>query len=369
MLRRPFPYTAVLAAVLVLTGCASAAPRGAAAPVTPPPVLQATIEDPCGQRPEPAQPRVVENKSRNKKKTPELAARKDDDEIDQTKRYIQETVCSAALWLDGLFGEQTVREVDAARRTSGRAELSASRSQFYGSSVSLHFNARVELTNIKERLSAFVGRDREDVAVRDRTEGFALRTNFPQFDDRDETIAGLGYAFPDNYFVKTEFRTGVRFSGLHVPKLFAHARFAMNAYADDRNLIDLRFSPFVNTADHFGLTASVDYSHVLAPSRLFRWNTVSTVTQKAPGLDWRSAFILYQGLAKKRAIALETFIRGYTVAPVPLVEYGVQTIFRQPLFEERLIGEIVLGYSWPNENPALPREGSYNVAAILDLPF
>ncbi|HVT33955.1 MAG TPA: hypothetical protein VHE37_00115 [Nevskiaceae bacterium] len=291
--------------------------------------------------------------------------------IDDTKRRLQETVCQTALWFDGFFGERDVRDISAARESSGRAELSTAYSQFTGTKVGLRFNAHMTLPNLRHRLSVFVGRDSEDSFVRDRSESYALRTRFPHLEDHDETIAGLGYALPESYRFKSEFRTGVRFAGLTVPKAFAQFRFAYNAYADDLNLVDLRTTPFINTRDGLGLTTTLDYSRVLGDSRLFRWSNIATVTQKAwdSGVDWRSAAIIYQGLTGKRAVALETFVRGDTGAPVPLAEYGSQVIYRQPLAHERLYGEAVTGYSWPKTDPNAQRKGSYAVALILELPF
>lgn len=308
---------------------------------------------------------------------PEKAARKpcawrdrrDEELLDETKRRLQETLCSTALWFDGLFGDHDRKEIAEARGASGRVELSGAYSEFYGTDYKVRFNARMPLPNLKQSVSAFVGRDSKDSIVRDRSESFALRSRFPKLEDEDETIAGLGYALPENYTVKTEFRTGVRLAGFKVPKLFAQARFAANVYSDERNLVDLRATPFVNTNDGFGITVSGDVSHVLAESRLLRYSNIATITQKTAGLDWRSALILYQGLWGKSAIAYETFVRGATAAPVPLTEYGVQAIYRQPLARERLYGSLLLGYGFPKEDPALKREGSYSVGAVLEMPF
>lgn len=292
-----------------------------------------------------------------------------DEMLDETRVILQDTVCTAALWFDGLFGEQGARQKKAARGAYGRAELSMTHSDFHGNDVRLRFNARVELTNIKERLNAFVGRDSEDTLVRDRAEGFALRTRFPQFEDREETIAGLGYSLPDNYVVKTEFRTGLRFSGLQEPRLFAQTRLAANAYADDSNLLNFRLTLFINTVDGLGQTTTMDFSHVISERLLLRWNTTGTMTQETDGLDWRNALILYRSLSKKRAVAYEAYIRGLSKAPEPLQEYGLQVIFRQPILRERLFVNPVLTYSWPRTNPELKREGDFAFALILELPF
>ena len=285
-----------------------------------------------------------------------------------TARVMQRAVCESAFWLDGLFGDQRARQRKAARGAHGQAELGVGYSEFNGVKYRVRFDVKIDLTNINERLSAFAGRDTQDNLVRD-TEVATLRSRFPRFDDREETIAGLGYALPDNYRIKTDFRAGVRFSGLNTPRLFAQMRFAANVYADEHNLVDLRATPFVNTRDGLGLTLRSDYNHVLSQTRLIRWNNTGTRTQNSAGVDWRSALTLYQRLPHKRAIAYEIFVRGLTAAPEPLAEYGVQASYRQPVLQDRLFVAPVVGYSWPRVDPALEREGSYAVAVVLELPF
>ena len=117
------------------------------------------------------------------------------------------------------------------------------------------------------------------------------------------------------------------------------------------------------------IAAQLGMTPIMAPTRLLRWGSIATVAEERSGMQWRTALVLYQDLRRLRAIAFEAFERGDTAAPVPLVEYGARTIYRQPFFDGRLFGELVLGYSWPRVDPALPREGSAGVTAGLELPF
>jgi hypothetical protein len=284
--------------------------------------------------------------------------------IDETRRRLQETVCGAVLWFDGLFG---VGDIASARRTRGRIEASIAHSEFEGTRTRLRFNARVRLPALENRVSAFVGRDSDEDFIRDRSEGLGLRSQFPQVEDEEEWLAGLGYALPEKLRVKSEFRVGGR--GVNPTKVFAQGRFSYTPYADELNVVHLRATPFVNNIDGLGLTASFDVSHALGPTRLLRLGNVGTVSEKTSGLDWRSALILYQNLREFRAIAFETFVRGATAAPEPLGEYGVRAIYRQPLVQQRLWLELIPGYSWPRVDPSLPREGSFGWSVGLEMPF
>ena len=285
--------------------------------------------------------------------------------LDATRKYLSDTACAAALWFDGLFGEHG--DIDVAQRTHGRVELSVFYSQFEHTQVRLRFNVNIRLPTLEHRLSVFFGRENEDDFARGRTEGFALRSQFVGLDNRDEFLGGLGYSLPGTDVFQSDFRVGVR--NLRRPTIFVQNRFGYNAYADTVNLIHLGAVPFWNNRDGFGITPSVDLDHVVAPTLLLRWGNVGTRSEKSAGFDWRSAVILYQNLYALRAIAYEVFVRGATGADVPLTEYGVRTIYRQPFFDRRLFCEFAVGYSWPRTDPLVPREGSFGAGASVQMPF
>lgn len=350
----PRPFPALLLAAL-LGACAST-PQPPETPETPEPPGAAEAREEPAAAAEPAEP------------NPFVACRQPVDNevavLDETRRRLQETVCGASLWFDGLFGQS---DLAAARTAHGRLETSVAHSEFEGTKVRVRFNARVDLPALKRRLSAFVGRDDDEEFVRDRSEGLALRSQFPRVADEEEWLAGLGYALPEAHRFKFDFRVGAR--GVAHPTVFARTRFSYNAYSDRQNLVNLRTTPFIDNKVGLGLTSSIDLNHALAPTRLLRWGTIGTVSEESSGLDWRSALILYQNLQRLRAIAGELFVRGATAAPEPLTEYGARTIYRHPLFQDRMFAELVLGYSWPRIDPALERDGSFGASFGLELPF
>jgi hypothetical protein len=283
--------------------------------------------------------------------------------LDEASATLHETVCGAALWFDGLFGQ---RDLAAARTANGRLEVSTRHSEFEGEEVRVRFDARVQLPAMQRRLSAFVGRDNEGDVARDRSEGLGLRSQADELGQDESWFAGLGYRIRETG-IRSEFRVGVRDAS--DPTGFVQLRNSYAAFEDDNDQVTLRLTPFVNTVDGAGVTTGVDYDHALSPRRLFRWSTIGTYAEESPGTVWRSAFLVYQSLAAFRAVALETFVRGASDEPEPLYEYGVRTILREPFFKRRLFAELVLGYSWPRLDPALEREGSAGVTFGLELPF
>lgn len=333
---------AALAAVVV-AGCASRP----AAETAPAPVAKAPA------------PRPEDNPF-------DACARPDSEQhiLDDTREMLHETVCGAALWFDGLFGDGDLR---AARRARGRLEISQSFSEFDGQNTRVRFSARVPFPALKQRLSAFAGIDDNEDVARDRSEGVGLSSETSALDEADDFFAGLGYLLSESYGIRTDFRAGVR--GLRGTRAFAQLRMSHTARVSESNRLELRMTPFYNTRDGWGVTTSADYDYTMSPTRLLRWGNVGTVSENTQGADWRSALVLYQSLGDLRALGFEWFERGMTAAPVPLAEYGARVIYREPLFHARLFLNFVPGYSWPRTDPALPREGSFNVSLGFELPY
>jgi hypothetical protein len=291
-------------------------------------------------------------------------ARRADILLDTASRRVHQTVCGAALWFDGLFGE---RDLGAAMKSYGHVEVAHAWSEFSGNESRLRFIARFQLPAMEERLSAFVGVDDEDAFARDRTEGNALRTR-RRATDREAFLLGLGFAgFTADRF-QSDFQVGVRH--LSRPEAFVQNRFNYIPYSGKLNRLILRITPFWNNHDRFGATTHTSFDHIVDEAFLLRWSTAATKSEEVAGTDWRTAVILYQNLPGSRALAYEAFIRGQSAEPEPLPEFGFRGVYRRPLFwQERLFGEFVLGYSWPREDPVLEREGAVDVGFGLEMPF
>ena len=300
----------------------------------------------------------------------ELCTQPDDDSdvdtvVNDVQETMEETTCAAALWLDGLFGEP--RNLDTARRTSGFLETSVNWSEYKDWDQRTRFRVRFRLPNLKNRVSAVFGRDNENDVVRDRAEGFAVRSALPQIAEDDSWLAGLGYSFPGTERFKTDFRVGA--AGATHPRVYVQQRARYIAYADDEDLFYLRGTGFWTSRQGFGVTAGIDYSHVLTKTLLLRVTDVGTVSEKTKGLDWFSGIILYHNLREERAMAYELLIRGQTDEPEPLYEYGGRVVYRHPFMPKLLYAEFLVGYSWPREDPNAKREGSAQAGISIEIPF
>ncbi len=285
--------------------------------------------------------------------------------IDESRRYLTETFCGATLWFDGLFGGKP--DIENARAVSGRVELSTLYTEADGTKLKSRLRLNYELPNLKRRFNVFVGRDDRDDVVRDREEGFAIRSSVFGVETEERWLAGLGYSPPGKWSERVDFRVGGRLST--APEVFVQGRLRRNVFVGERSVWRLRETVFYENRDGFGSTTSADFDHVLRKTLLFHWGTVGTFSESTDGLDWRTATVLYQNLGSRSAIAWELFVRGSTDAEVGLREYGARTVYRRPLNRQWLYGELIGGYSWPREYRDEPREGSALVGLGVELLF
>lgn len=285
--------------------------------------------------------------------------------LDMAREKLQETLCSATLWLDGLFGKRG--DVYAARRSHGMLELSTRYVEDLGWETDLRLRVSIDLPTMENRLSAFIGREPSDDFISGRSESLAFESQFPQLRSDDQWLAGLGYSLPGRYRIRSDFRVGVR--GITNTTVFVKNRFALNAYADERHLVHFRLTPFWTNDDRGGITAGMDISRVLGGSRLLRWDSIGTLAETTQGTNWRSSLILYQGLGKRRGIAIESYVRGESERPEPIIEYGPRVILRLPWLGYRLISELVLTWAWVRPDLMQERERQFRGGLSLELPF
>ena len=77
--------------------------------------------------------------------------------LDWTRRALFDTVCTAAMWVDGFFGE--IRYDEAAPGLRGRVSFGVERREDAGLSTKPRFRVRVPLPNLNKRLSIYLERE------------------------------------------------------------------------------------------------------------------------------------------------------------------------------------------------------------------
>lgn len=285
--------------------------------------------------------------------------------IDDTRRLLEETFCGATLWFDGLFGGEP--DVENARAVSGRVELSTLYTEVDGVDPKGRLRLKYDLPNLEKRVNLFLGRDEEDEVVEDRQEGFAIRSSVFGLESEERWLAGLGYSPPGRWEEKVDFRVGVKLKS--ASEVFVQGRYRRNFFQGTNNVWRFRETVFWENREGYGSTTSLDFDRVLHRDLLLRWGNVGTFSESTEGLSWRSTALVYHNLRRSRAVAAEVFVRGTTGAEVPLREYGVRGVYRQPIGKPYLFGDLILGYTWPRFERDEPRDGSVTFGLGVELLF
>jgi hypothetical protein len=289
-----------------------------------------------------------------------------EDLVEESSVLLAETFCTATLWFDGLFGGEP--DLANARAVSGRIELFALHTDFYGDDYNARLRVNYDLPNLERRVRLFLGREPDDDFVSDRREGFAIQSSVFGIDNEDEWLAGLGWKPPGRWLNKVDVRLGGRLKA--APEVFVQTRYRYNKFVGERTVWRFRETVFWENREGYGSTTSIDWDRVLQRDLLVRWANVGTWSEKErQGMEWRSAAILYRNLRRSRALAAEVFTRGATGAEVKLREYGTRLIYRQPLRRPYLFGELVAGYTWPRHEIDQQREPSAMIGFGVELLF
>ncbi len=286
--------------------------------------------------------------------------------VEEARRLLAETSCAAVLWIDGLFGDD--RDLATARGTSGRIGFVARYSQFGGIDPDGRVGLQYELPNLERRIRMFLDRADPRETVEDRGGRFSsVRSSFPPPDAPERWVAGLGVAPPGRWRDRADFRAGVRPSAS--PSIFAQARVRQLVSTGDWSEWRFRQSGFWESRAGFGVTAGAEYGRLLTPAHFLHWTLMGTVSEASEGVEWRGDASLHRKFSPTHTLGGQLFGRGATSAAVPFQEIGFQAIYRRPLGHPTLIGEFVVGYSWPREDPEVPRRGSAIVGLGLELHF
>lgn len=259
------------------------------------------------------------------------------EKLGEARESVRATVEWLARGIDSWFGDRPFRE--GGKVTDGVISASTLARQGQGFDTSLHLNARVRLPNLERRVYLFFGRDDQREAVTD-TPGALTRKQrlLPEARDQTSLLAGLAVAAE-----KAEFRVGVR-GGL---KPYAQARWREHWDIDAAQRADLRQTFFLTVDDHVGSTTAVSFERVFTPTLAGRWLTAGTITQVSGKLQWSSSLGLYRALAEQRRLSLEAIVNGGQAPGVGISDVGLQTRWEQPLHEDWLIGEVLIGHFWP----------------------
>lgn len=264
--------------------------------------------------------------------------------LERTRHSVRSAVEWLARGIDSWFGDQPFS--DGGKVTDGILSATLLRRKDHGIESSVHANASLRLPNLERRAYLFVGRDNEREVVTDRPAALTRQQRLlPESADQTSVLAGIGLALKDT----VDFRLGVR-GGL---KPYAQARWRRSWQPDPAERADLRETLFWTLDDHFGSTTVLSLEHGVSPTLGVRWLSAATITQVTRKFEWISTLGAYRSFGARRLLGVEALASGGQAPGAGISDAGLQLRWEQPIHQDWLIGEVVVGRFWPRVDTAI----------------
>ncbi|MDP2006092.1 MAG: hypothetical protein Q8K45_10490 [Rubrivivax sp.] len=274
------------------------------------------------------------------------------------------SVRAMAHWLasgvDSWFGDRPFD--DGGKVTDGRLSAAVLKRQREGVDIDVRFNARFRLPNLEEKTYLFLGRDDPREVLTDKP-GALSRQNrlLAQANAERRFFAGIGRSLTD----QLDFRLGFR-GGL---KPYVQGRYRTQWQLGTEGLAEFRQTLFWSVADRAGSTTAFSYEHLFSPEVAARWLTSATITQASKGFEWSSLLGVYRSFGEQRLLSLEGLVSGQEGSGVLATDYGLQTRWEQPVYQNWLLGGIVVGHFWPRPDVQTPRRGAWAMGVSMKMHF
>ena len=286
--------------------------------------------------------------------------------IDRMQAALYRSMCSTAVWFDGFFG--SARFDDEYQATHGSLAVGTLWDERDHWDPSLRFRVQVDLPQVSDRFSGFVGKVDADEFVTEHRDDFdALPRQLGREDD-DKVLFGLGYSQPRGRGGHFDASIG---TSLDIPtEPYAKFTYRIAVPLLERNLVRLRESIFWEENERFGATTRIDLEQLIADDFLVRLTGSATFTQETEGVRWFSQLTLFQNLHEGRAISYQVGITSESDLDVPITDYGLRVIYRRSIFDrEWLFLELRSSITWPRESPLEDRDSNLGAGVALEMMF
>lgn len=261
--------------------------------------------------------------------------------------------------IDGFFGDRPHGDEPLVRE--GRIGLSLLKRETESIEARVRFNARVRLPNLEERAYVFVGRDNEEEVIRDTPEELSRQDRLlSEQPGQRSFFAGLGIAVREAFDFRLGFR-GVR------PYAQARFRHVWRPALDD--LVEFRQTFFWRNRDGFGSTTALSYEHLFTSTIVLRSLTAATISERSRRYDLSSLLGLYKTFGTDRLLSLEGIVSSFERTGVKIDDYGLQVKWLQPIHQDWVLGEVVVGHFWPRPDPTVQRARRWAVGGTVTLLF
>ncbi len=272
---------------------------------------------------------------------------------------------AGAKWLargvDSWFGNKPFEEGGSV--THGRLSLVAFKRQDQKMDVDLRFSARYRLPNVEQQAYLFIGRDDAREVQRDTPDGLSdpLRLQTGGGPTQRTLLAGLGLTLQE----WLDFRVGL---GRRL-KPYAQARYIVPWVLAPGHALDFRQTLFWTREDRFGLTTALSLDSTLNRTLALRWLNATTTTQEAKATQWSSSLGLYALVTDRHQVSVEALFSGTSQrGPGVIVsDRGLLAKWEQPVHQNWLLGELMVGHFWPLRDAAGPRQPAWAVGIGLKM--
>lgn len=328
--------------------------------------------------PQPPPDEVFISKKRLRKKDREAnqqnpcAPPPDGDELwaARVRRGVFRTVCNAAEWFDGFFGDPRNLRVDGTsddqEPLNGRFYMGMGYDELDGFDPSVKLRAKIPLPLLRNRVNALIGRTEIDDFAADRDENFERLPDSLRETD-DEWLLGLGYTPVRTTRFRTDIDAGLRIDFPLDP--FVRARLRGVFLLSETRLVRLRETLFWRNAKGWGVTSAADFERIFTEDLLFRTALSGTLAQETEGVEYSASMTLYQNLEHGGAMAYRALVFGESDHEVPVEEYGLVVIHRRRFLRDWLFLEIAPGIGWRRLELEEDRELVGSVRVGLEMLF
>lgn len=280
--------------------------------------------------------------------------------ITATQHSARATMTWLARRVDGWFGDIPFEQ--GGRISHGELGWNVFKRTDQEPTQAFRFTARFRLPNVEAKRYVFVGNDDRQAVIEDRPDTLSRRQQLLRNTDRDNAFfAGVGQTLLDTIDLRLGLRGGL--------KPYAQARYKTTWQLSERNSIEFRETLFYSLSDRLGSTTSLSAIHAVSPTLNLRWLSTVTATQQSDRAAWSSNLGTYKAMGPGTILAFEAIWSGVVGSSVAVADYGLQARWRQPLHDESLFGELLVGHFWPRRLTTEPRERAWAVGADLRLRF
>jgi len=280
---------------------------------------------------------------------PDNAARSPGEWVDRTHAFLLNRIDTTIVWFDDFFGK--TRSVDTARpeftlRWTNEVRVEEGQGPKFRTSL----RANIRFPGLSRKLKLVVsGENKPDPTVvlpaDPGNPGFnqqAPGTSIKQFNTE------LRYEFlrsEKGYFFAG---TGIRL--VLPPEVFVRVRYQFDRPFGEHYYFRSALTPFWNSKVGFGETTEFSLERQMRPGLLVSWSNSGTVSEVSKGLEWGTAFSLFDQLSPRSAISPSIGVSGLTRPHTVASNYRIGIKYRRNDFRPWFFWELEPEVNWPRDD-------------------